>query len=285
LRRKPDHFHEPGDVAEAVGRKVQEAGASGQQVDYLTFVADGEPTLDRCLGRTIEELRPLGVPIAVITNGSLLDRREVRRALLLADLVSLKVDAVGEEIWSRINRPHPNLRLPSILDGMLEFRGLFAGTVITETMLIRDLNDGQESLNHTAAFLERLNPGAAYLGIPTRPPAETWAEPPHETAIARAFQIFNARVRHTEYLIGYEGNAFSSSGDAEADILAITAVHPMREDAVRELLDRSGARWSAVRRMIDEHRLVEVDYQRRKYYLRKFPSASREDQDLPMVRS
>jgi wyosine [tRNA(Phe)-imidazoG37] synthetase (radical SAM superfamily) len=116
-----------------------------------------------------------------------------------------------------------------------------------------------------------LNPQTAYLGIPTRPPAEPWVLPPREELLARAFQVFNARVRHTEYLIGYEGNAFACSGDAEQDLLAITAVHPMREEAVAGLLGRTGTDWEVVRRLIEGEQLVETRYAGHTYYLRKFP--------------
>jgi wyosine [tRNA(Phe)-imidazoG37] synthetase (radical SAM superfamily) len=271
FRVEPKSFHNPKTIAAAVSTRVREVRDSGAFVDYLTFVPDGEPTLDRNLGRTIGLLKPLGIPVAVISNGSLIDRPEVREALGLADWVSLKVDSVDVHTWRRISRPHRRLSLPAILEGMLAFRRRFPGTLVTETMLVREVNDDEAGLEAVADFLERLNPTTSYLSIPTRPPAESWAEPPREVVIARAFQIFNARVRRTEYLIGYEGDAFAASGDPEADLLSITAVHPMRRQAVETLLHKTGADWQVVRGMIDDGRLVEVEFQQHRYYLRRFP--------------
>jgi len=271
FRVEPTRFHDPEKVAEAVRTRLRHVRDSGGSVDYLTFVPDGEPTLDRSLGRIIDLLKPLGIPIAVITNGSLVDRPEVREALLPADWVSLKVDAVEEEVWRRVDRPHPQLSLQAILDGMLELRRRFTGILVTETMLVRDLNDGDGSVGAVAEFLGRLNPQVAYLSIPTRPPAESWVLAPREEDIARAFQIVNARVRRTEYLIGYEGNAFACSGDPEQDLLAITAVHPMRREAVEEFLAKTGAAWEVVRDLLDRNRLVETHYEGHTYYVRKFP--------------
>ena len=94
----------------------------------MTFVADGEPTLDLNLGREIEMLRPLGFEIAVITNGSLISRQDVREELAKADWISLKVDCTREErARRRMNRPQPTLQLPTILDGMLEFALILQG--------------------------------------------------------------------------------------------------------------------------------------------------------------
>jgi wyosine [tRNA(Phe)-imidazoG37] synthetase (radical SAM superfamily) len=161
------------------------------------------------------------------------------------------------------------LRLSSILDGMLEFASMYKGHLVTETMLVHGLNDGDEEVQEVASFLCRLEPACAYLAIPTRPPAETWAHAPGEETIVRACQLLRERVERVEYLIGYEGNAFASTGDLEVDLLGITAVHPMREEAVSELLARAGADWSIVDGLIARGQIVEMEYQGRKFYMRK----------------
>jgi len=262
-------FYEPEEILRSVQSKVERAKDSGESIDYLTFVPDGEPTLDANLGREIDLLRPLRIPIAVITNSSLIWREDVRDELAKADWVSLKVDAVRAEVWHRIDRPHGTLQLDSMLNGMLEFAGAYTGDLMTETMLIEGLNDGDDCVRQVADFLGRLQPARAYLSIPTRPPAEEWARSPKEEAINRAYQIVSETVDHVEYLIGYEGNAFAFTGDVEEDLLSITAVHPMREDAVNEFLARAGADWSIVGQLIDQGQLVEMDYEGRTFYMRK----------------
>lgn len=72
-----------------------------------------------------------------------------------------------------------------------------------------------------------------------------------------------------EYLIGYEGNAFACTGDVEEDLLSITAVHPMREDAVSDYLARAGADWAAARRLVAEREIVEVEHEGHTFYLRR----------------
>jgi len=269
MRVERQAFYEPERVLADVRDHVANANEMGEPVDYLTFVSDGEPTLDVNLGREIELLKPLGVKIAVITNGSTLWREDARESLMLADWVSLKVDSVCEQVWRRVDRPHGALRLDAILDGLIEFAGAFGGELVTETMLVEGVNDGAGLVGEVADFLARLGPVTAYLSLPTRPPAERWVSSPCEQIVNRAYQIISERVRRVEVLSGYEGDAFAFTGDVENDLLSITAVHPMRERAVNELLARAGAGWPAVHRLVAQGQLVEVEYEGRKFYVRK----------------
>jgi wyosine [tRNA(Phe)-imidazoG37] synthetase (radical SAM superfamily) len=215
-------------------------------------------------------LKPLGIPIAVISNSSLIWQEKIREDLMEADLVSLKIDAVEEAIWHRVNRPHKSLNLNDILEGALEFSGSYQGELATETMLVANLNDGTPSLRRVADFLCRLRPAAAYVAIPTRPPAEEWVSLPDDSIINQAYQILKEKVEHLEYLTGYEGDAFASTGDAREDLLSITAVHPMRRQAVDDLLKKAGADWAIVHQLIAEHQIVETQYLEHTYYMRRF---------------
>ena len=271
LERRP--FYEPELIFEEVRKKVEEARARGERIDYITFVPDGEPTLDVNLGREAELLKALGIPLAVLTNSSLIWREDVREELMKFDLVSLKLDTVSESLWRRIDRPHKSLSLERILNGMLEFRGEFEGELITETMLVGGIDYGDE-FERLADFLAELKPDKAYIAVPTRPPAEPWVKPANEDTINRAFQVFADRLgpERVEYLIGYEGNAFAFTGNVEEDLLSITAVHPMREDAVREFLRKANADWDVVEKLLREGRLIELEYRGRKFYMRALPS-------------
>ena len=266
--RRP--FYGLGEILREVHASIEKAAEKAEPVDYLTFVPDGEPTLDENLGEEIELLRPLGIPIAVISNSSLIWRDDVREELASADWVSLKVDAVGEEAWRAVNRPHRTLNLQKILEGALEFARCFEGRLATETMLVQDMNDDESSVSQVADFLARLNPAVSYLSIPMRPPAEASVKPPGPEVVNRAYQQLAGAVERAEYLIGYEGNAFASTGDIEEDLLDITSVHPMRRDGVDELLRRAGADWSVVEALLERRLLVEVEHEGSLFYVRRF---------------
>jgi len=267
-------FYKPKEIFKEVRRKVDEAISRNEKIDYLTFVPDGEPTLDINLGKEISLLRQIGIPIAVLTNASLLWREDVREDLLEADLVSLKVDAVNKTLWMKINRPHKSLSLDKIFDGIVDFAEAFRGTIISETMLI-DMIEYDDELRKIAVFLGELDRlEKAYIAVPTRPPTEKWVKPAKEETLNLAYQIFSERLgdERVEYLIGYEGNAFAFTGNVKEDLLAITAVHPMRKEAVEEFLKKANAEWRVVEELLHENLLVELEYEGKLYYMRKLPN-------------
>jgi wyosine [tRNA(Phe)-imidazoG37] synthetase (radical SAM superfamily) len=262
-------FYQPEEILREVEEKIQKVRILGESIDYLTFVPDGEPTLDINLGREIELLKPLGIRIAVITNASLIWRPDVREDLMKADWISLKVDSVDDKIWQRINRPHGALQLNTILSGMLEFARAYRGDLVTETMLVMGVSDSDDNIKKTADFVAQLRPAKAYISIPTRPPTERWVKSPDEKTINKAYQIFSNKIQSAECLIGYEGNVFAFTGNIEEDLLSITSVHPMREEAVKELLVKAKANWSIVQSLIDQGLLIEIEYEGNKFYMRR----------------
>ena len=267
-------FYKPKEIFKEVKRKVDKAISRNEKIDYLTFVPDGEPTLDINLGKEISLLRQIGIPIAVLTNASLLWREDVKEDLLEADLVSLKVDAVNQALWMKINRPHKSLSLNKILDGIVSFAETFEGAIISETMLI-DKIEYDDELREIAVFLKELDRlEKAYIAVPTRPPTEGWVKPAKEETVNLAYQIFSERLgaERVEYLIGYEGNAFAFTGNVKEDLLAIMAVHPMRKEAVEKFLKRANAEWCVVEELLHENLLIELEYEGKLYYMRRLPS-------------
>lgn len=269
MQTKRASYYGPKTLYQSVEEKVKDATRQGEAIDYLAFVPDGEPTLDVDLGQAIDLLKPLGIKIAVISNASLIWKTEVQDALSKADWVSLKIDAVEDSVWRRVDRPHKALDLDSILIGMEQFASDFEGDLMTETLLVRGLNDGEDHLTTLANQLGRIAPTAAYLSIATRPPAEAWVRAPSEDTIQRAYHILNKQVKRVEYLIGYEGDAFAFTGNVQEDLLSITSVHPMRKEAIDAFLVRAGETWEAVQPLIDQDQWVKTDHEGHTYYMRR----------------
>jgi wyosine [tRNA(Phe)-imidazoG37] synthetase (radical SAM superfamily) len=271
-------FHRPEKIVAEVKKKIQKTNLKNEAIDYLTFAPDGEPTLDINLGREISLLKQTGMRVAVLTNASLFRRRDVREDLLKADMVSLKVDAVSDNVWRRVNRPCKDLRLDLILEGITTFAKEFKGTIISETMLIDnvDYRNECEKISDFLKSLERLN--RAYVAVPTRPPTESWVKPPKEVTIIRAFQVFSEKlgVDRVEHLIGYEGDAFAFTGNVEEDLLSIVAVHPMRKEAVEKLLKKANEDWRIVQKLLQEDKLREVEYEGNTYYMMKLLACTEE---------
>jgi len=263
-------FYKSEEIMRAVEKKVKDVRGKGNPTDYLTYVSDGEPTLDINIGAEIKMLNTLGIKIAVITNASLLWQENVRNELNNADLVSLKIDAVSENIWRKINRPDQSLNIQKILKGISEFSYSYNGNLITETMLIHNINNEINELNKIASIISKLQSKKSYISIPIRPPSEKWVKTTTESELNTAYQIFKERGINVEFLTGYEGNAFSSTGNLKDDLLSITAVHPMREEGVNELVKNTRGSWDTVNKLISEKRIIELEHKNKKFYLRKF---------------
>ncbi|HDI02312.1 MAG TPA: radical SAM protein, partial [Ignisphaera sp.] len=266
-------FYSVAEVFRAVEDRVRKLEAAGERIDYITFVPDGEPTLDINLGKEVEMIKSLGYPIAILTNGSLLYREDVRNDLSLFDYVCIKIDASTELTWKRINRPHPSLSLEKVFEGMEEFSKSFRGILATETMLVKNVNDSIEELKEVAQIIKEINPRIAYIAIPTRPPALEWVEPPDEEAVFRAYKVFRGtlpRDTEVELLVSSEGIDFTALGDPKEALLAILSVHPMRLKAIEEFLKKLNSDLSILHELIERGEVVEVKYRGEVFYLKKF---------------
>lgn len=265
------NFFEP----EVIFTEVQKHLASLKEADmpdYLTFVANGEPTLDIHLGKSIEKLKQFNIPIAVITNASILADQQVRDDLKLADWVSIKVDANNEDTWRAINRPFGSLDFKAHVEGLLRFSNEYKGKLVTETMLVGGINDEPEILHQTAELVSSINPFIAYISIPTRPPALSWVMPPDETVINEAWQIFSAKGLKSELILGFEGTDTGYTGNAMEDIINICTVHPMRKDTMQELLRKDHADPTILTTLIHGKYIQQVEYGSNTFYIRKFHS-------------
>ena len=209
------------------------------EIDWVTFVGSGEPTLHNEIGLLISRVKELtDLPVAVITNGSLLYLPQVRQALKTADAVLPSLDAGSAQLYRKINRPHPEVTFARLVNGLIAFRRQYTGKLWIEVMLIQGLNDSDEALDDIAGLLNRIRPDEVHINLPTRPPAETWVQPADEEALLRALVKFSdtARVVHPA-----EGAFDLSSSDSVLEaILEIITRHPMRQDQLEGAL----AQWA-----------------------------------------
>jgi len=230
-------YYRPGDIVAEVRQAL--AAHQPDAIDWVTFVGSGEPTLHASIGGLIRQVKTLtDLPVAVITNGSLLYLPEVRAALRAADAVMPTLDAGTQRLYRQINRPHPEVTFKRLLNGLIDFRREYTGQLWLEIMLVKGLNDTQEALQGIAAAVEHIHPDSVHLSLPTRPPAEPWVRPADEVGLLRARAILGdvAEVIHPA-----EGE-FDLSGFATVcnAIMAIITRHPMREAE----LERALSRWT-----------------------------------------
>ena len=259
-------FFSPMIIYTEVKDRWKEIKANKERIDYISFVPDGEPTLDKNLCETIGLLQGFGIKIAVFTNSSLIWKKEVQSALNLADYVSVKIDAIEENTWKQINHPSVSLNLNKILDGILYFKENYKGALVTETMLINGMNDNEDELIKIALFIVKVDPEIAYLTVPTRPTPLKNIHRPERLKTKNGYRIVKSIFNNTELLDEYEGNKFSISSETEESLISIMAVHPMRKDAVEKYLKKSSSNWLIVKKLIDEKKIKELIYDGNTFY-------------------
>ncbi|MEW5869758.1 MAG: radical SAM protein [Chloroflexota bacterium] len=209
------------------------------EIDWVTFVGSGEPLLNASIGWLLRQVkRSTELPVALITNGSLLYLGDVREEILEADAVLPSLDAGGARIYRQISRPHPDITFDRLLEGLIDFREEYQGKMWLEVMLVRGINDNPQVLWDLAKAIQWIKPDAVHINLPTRPPAETWVQPPYEESLMQAVSILgnSAQVVHPA-----EGS-FDLGGydDPMEAIIRIISRHPMRQ----EELERSLNGWS-----------------------------------------
>jgi wyosine [tRNA(Phe)-imidazoG37] synthetase (radical SAM superfamily) len=209
------------------------------EIDWVTFVGSGEPTLHSGLGWLIRRVKELThLPVAVITNGSLLYLPEVREELSVADAVMPSLDEGTAELYRQINRPHPDVTFERLIKGFVAFRRDYRGQLWMEVMLVQGLNDSEEALRDIAEVLYQIGPDEVHINVPTRPPAETWVRPPDEAGLMRALAILGdvAKVMHPA-----EGTFDLRGCDTVTEaVLGIITRHPMRQEELEQTL----AQWA-----------------------------------------
>jgi len=142
-----------------------------EDVDYITFAGSGEPTLHSGIGEMIDAIKTMtDIPVAVITNGSLLFREDVRGDLSNADIVLPSLDAATTSVFRAVNQPHESLSVDQIIEGLRMFREEFEGEFWLEIMFVRGVNDGTDEITAMSDAISVISPDRVQLNTVVRPP-------------------------------------------------------------------------------------------------------------------
>lgn len=165
-------------AADDISREIEEVLREGKRIDYITFSGSGEPTLNSEIRRMISRIKELtSIPLAILTNGTLLYRPRIREDLMEADLVIPSLDTVTQEIFEMVNRPHPSLKIEKVITGIDSFSQEFNGKVWLEIMVVKGINDSLEEIEKAAQVIKQMNLEKIQLNTVVRPPAEEFARP------------------------------------------------------------------------------------------------------------
>lgn len=164
------------------------------KLDYITFSGSGEPTLNLKIGEIIQEIKKItSVPVAVITNSSLLIDPDVRKSLYPADLVVPSLDAVSQDIFNRIDRPVEGTRIDQIIDALVEFRKEYVGKIWLEVMLAKGINDDLEHIRKLNEVIARINPDKIQANTPVRHTALAGIKAPDKRRLNKIKEILGLK--------------------------------------------------------------------------------------------
>ncbi len=246
--------------------EIEKALKTTDRIDFITLSGSGEPTLNTELGEMIRGIKDMtDIPVAVITNGTLLWLPEVREDLHMADLVLPSLDAADKTAFKKINRPHGTLDLEKIIDGLTVFRSEYHGPIWLEILLARGINDSPEQIQALVEAVRRIQPDKVQLNTVVRPPAEAGIEPLSHEELVSLRKKFGERA---EVIAHFEaGEQKNLSRDVEAEVVALCARRPVTLEEIvaslgfaRQEVDR------AIASLVFDGRLAAVPHGRKVYY-------------------
>ena len=211
------------EILEEVRRFLKEEPSS---IDHLSLSGSGEPTLHLQIRSIIEGIKTItSIPVAVITNGSLLYEEEVRQDLLRADIVLPSLDAISPEAFMKINRPRSGFSIEKVVEGLVEFRKIYKGQIWLEILFCRGVNDGKKELMRMKKVVDRIQPDRIHLNTVVRPPSEKWVASLNQKEMEEIKAFFGERA---SIITEFDRHPSSvSERDIKEEILKILKRRPL----------------------------------------------------------
>jgi len=193
LERKP--YVQADEIIQELKVWLQKHPQEAQELKFVTISGLGEPTLNTCIGELIDQVRKItGLKIAVITNSTLLGDPAVRSSLMEVDLIVPSLDAVDSEIFKRIDRPHADIKLNEIIDGLVALRKEFSGQIWLEVMFIAGVNDDFSHVEQLKKVIQRIKPDKIQINSPVRSTAKENVFPVDQVKLKKIKEILGDRA-------------------------------------------------------------------------------------------
>ncbi len=220
--------------ADVVIAELRQVLKEEQNIDYITLSGSGEPTLSSHLGAIIRRIKEItAIPVAVLTNGTLLNREEVREELIAADLVVPSLDAVTDDIFQLVNRPHHHLTVQHMLAGLEAFRKMFGGQLWLEIMLLKGVNDSAEELANIKKAIAPIAFERVQLNTPVRP---AWDSSITPLSAAELERIREQMGPHCEVIAGGRHRQQRAGSDIDDRIISMIRRRPLNLPDIADAL-------------------------------------------------
>jgi wyosine [tRNA(Phe)-imidazoG37] synthetase (radical SAM superfamily) len=230
------------DVDEIKREFVDTIEKSGK-IDFVTFSGSGEPTLNSDLGALIKFVKSfVKYKTAVLTNGSLMYREDVREDLMDADLVIPSLDSVLEPSFKKINMPHSELQIKSIVDGLAEFSKAFKGEIWLEILFVKGVNDSQRDIEALCGAINYIKPTRVQIGTVDRPPAYTTAKKLNAQDMMDIYTYMSAQVGSVDIIGSFNKENDEFYNDIERSIVKMINIRPCSKEELKETFNVDSGR-------------------------------------------
>ena len=247
-----------------------------KKIDYITFSGSGEPTLNKDIDILINGVKEItDIPVVVLTNGSLLFKKEVIDSIIKADLIKVSIDAPDQISFEKINCPHPAIRFALLSEGLNSLLSIFQGKVWIEIMLIKGFNDSLDTAYEFKAYLknlEKISLNAAidkvHLNTPVRPPEGKNILPPDKDRLIKIKKIIGDKAE----LIKERQEISGNKGDEKLKerIIGLTKRRPVSvKDISGSLQVNINQVIKCLKELLETKKIEYKLYKDRKYYFSK----------------
>jgi wyosine [tRNA(Phe)-imidazoG37] synthetase (radical SAM superfamily) len=246
--------------------EVKEVIGEYPNLDHITISGSGEPTLNSKIGDIIRGIKHITtVPVAVLTNGTLLDNPEVRHDLMNADIVSPSLDAVTAEVFEKVDRPNPNLKIDRIVEGIKQFRKEYRGHMWMEILFVSGINDHDEEVLKMKHVLDEIQPEKIHLNTVVRPPAYAVAQPVSQDRMKQIQKMLGERSEIVGVFTGTH-TTIAHNADSQA-ILALLKRRAMTVDqmTVSLAMEQEGI-ITSLSLLLQSHSIKSYSYNGEEYY-------------------
>ena len=235
-----------------------------QKIDYITIAGSGEPTLSTQLGAIFSSIKEITeIPVAVLTNGTLLHRDDVQRELLPADLVIPSLDTVNPEIFTKVNRPHPELSVSQMIAGLERFRNVFLGKLWLEIMLVRGINDTPEELESMRDILTPIKLDMVQINTPVRPGTDSTCKPLTSQELAYCKEILGDPC---EVIAAFDGRQHTLEVNLKEKICSMVSRRPLNLSEIADSLGMDREKATEVLTLLEKQGKIELHKHGVEYY-------------------
>ena len=267
LKRK--EYVKAKDILRELHQVLKSPSSKLENIDFITLSGSGEPTLNSKIGQIIAEIKKMtSIPIAVLTNGSLLYRKEVRDSLKKADLVIPSLDAASAKVFKKINRSDKALKIEKIIQGLVDFKKEYRGEIWLEIMLVKGVNDKKEEIKNLKKVIAKINPNRVQLNTVARPPAEKFVYALNDRKLERIKELLGPPG---EIIVDFDRRALPKKmRDLEQKLITMLKRRPA---TVKDLADGLGIHRNEVLKYLTilekKKKIKPFSYKNKKYYQAK----------------